>query len=163
MSKYADHTPLHRLHRTYGRSGVDIPVSTLAGWVAGVADRLRPLVDVLTQRMLRAYVVATDATGIKVLAPKKSPENIERGTMWCYVGDDQDVVFHYTPTGEGETGPWAFLADRTGYIKADAASVFDRLYNGQVASAIEVGCWAHARRKFVAIAERTAASPMRYS
>jgi hypothetical protein len=26
-----------------------------------------------------------------------------------------------------------------------------RLYNGEVASAVEVGCWAHARRKFVAL------------
>lgn len=153
VSKYADHTPLHRVHRIYKRSGVELPVSTLADWVAGVADRLRPLADILTQRVRRAYVIGTDATGIKVLAPKISPENVERGTMWCYVGDDQDVVFHFTPTGEGETGPWAFLAGRTGYIQADAASVFDRLYNGQAASAIEVGCWAHARRKFVAIAE----------
>ena len=24
--------------------------------------------------------------------------------MWCYVGDERDVVFRYTPTGEGATG-----------------------------------------------------------
>jgi hypothetical protein len=59
------------------------------------------------------------------------------------VGDDTDVVFRYTPTGEGASGPWTFLADRRGYIQADAASVLDRLYNGQVSKAIEVGCWAH--------------------
>jgi hypothetical protein len=102
--------------------------------------------------VLRAYVVRTDATGLKVLAPQ-SAENIERGTMWCYVGDDRDVVFRYTPTGEGATGPWQFLAGRRGYIQADAAGVFDRLFNGQEANATEVGCWAHARRKFVALAE----------
>jgi transposase len=152
VSKFADHTPLHRLQRIYRRSGVHIPVSTLADWVAAVADRLRPLADVLAQRVLGAYVIGTDATGLKVLDPQ-APENIERGTMWCYVGDDSDVLFRYTPTGEGETGPWSFLAGRKGYIQADAAGVFDRLYNGQAASAVEVGCWAHARRKFVAIAE----------
>jgi transposase len=152
VSKYADHTPLHRLHRIYERSGVEIPVSTLADWVAGVADRIEPLVDVLSARMLRAYVVRTDATGLKVLDPS-SPENIERGTIWCYLGDDRDVVFRYTPTGEGASGPWEFLAGRRGYIQADAASVFDRLFNGQVASAVEVGCWAHARRKFFALSD----------
>ena len=36
-------------------------------------------------------------------------------------------------------------------MQADAASVFDRLFNGQVASATEVGCWAHARRRLVAL------------
>ena len=146
VSKFADHVPLHRQHRIYDRSGVNIPVSTMSNWVAGVADRLLPLVDVLAARVLRAYVVRTDATGLKVLAPQ-SAENIERGTMWCYVGDDRDVVFRYTPTGEGATGPWQFLAGRRGYIQADAAGVFDRLFNGQEASATEVGCWAHARRK----------------
>ncbi|MCI0432334.1 MAG: transposase, partial [Gemmatimonadetes bacterium] len=95
VSKYADHTPLHRLHRIYERSGVEIPVSTLADWVAGVAERIMPLAEVLTARVLRAYVVRTDATGLKVL-DSGSPENIERGTVWCYVGDDRDVVFRYT-------------------------------------------------------------------
>lgn len=152
VSKFADHVPLHRQHRIYDRSGVNIPVSTMSNWVAGAADLLLPLVDVLAERVLHAAVVGTDATGLKVLDPT-SPQNVERGTMWCYVGDDLDVVFRYTPTGEGATGPWQFLAGRRGYIQADAAGVFDRLFNGQEASAVEVGCWAHARRKFVALAE----------
>ena len=54
-----------------------------------------------------------------------------------FVGDDRDVLFRYTPTGAGATGPWDFLAGRTGYIQADAANVFDRLLDGQVATAIE--------------------------
>jgi transposase len=152
VSKYADHTPLHRLHRIYNRSGVDIPVSTLADWVAGVAEHIQPLVDVLAHRVLQADVVRTDATGLKVLDPA-SPENIERGTIWCYIGDDRNVIFRYTPTGEGATGPWHFLTGQRGYIQADAASVFDRLFNGQAASATEVGCWAHARRRFVDLAD----------
>jgi transposase len=150
VSKYADHTPLHRLRRIYGRSGVDLAVSTLADWVAGTAERLEPLAEVLGARVRQAYVVRTDATGLKVLDPK-SPDNIERGTIWCYLGDERDVVFRYAPSGQGSSGPWSFLAGRRGYIQADAANVFDRLFNGQAASATEVGCWAHARRKFVAL------------
>ena len=68
-----------------------------------------------------------------------------------FVGDDRDVLFRYTPTGAGATGPWDFLAGRTGYIQADAANVFDRLLDGQVATAIELGCWAHGRRRLVAL------------
>lgn len=149
VSKYADHTPLHRLHRIYDRNGATIPVSTLADWVREVADRVAPLVDRIAERVVGdAYVVRTDATGLRVLDPS-SPANVERGTMWCMVGDATDVVFRYTPTGEGASGPWTFLADRRGYIQADAASVFDRLFNGEVASAVEVGCWAHGRRRLV--------------
>lgn len=146
VSKIEDHCPLHRLHRIYLRSGVDIPVSTMSDWMGEVADRLHPLADRMEARILAAYIDQMDATGVKVLDPK-SPENIERGTMWCYVGDERDVVFRYTPTGEGATGPWNFLAGRTGYVQADAANVFDRVFNGQAASAVEVGCWSHGRRR----------------
>jgi transposase len=150
VCKYVDHIPLHRMHRMYGRIGITIPVSTMADWIAACADMLSPVVDVLFAQALTATVVRTDATGLKVL-DSDSPENIVRGTIWCYVGDDLDVVFRYAPTGEGESGPWKFLAGRQGYVQADAANIFDRVFNGQVADAIEVGCWSHARRKLFAL------------
>ncbi len=150
VSKYVDHTPLHRLHRIYARSGAEIPVSTLADWTAAVGELVAPVVERIAARVLQAYIVRTDATGLMVLDPM-SPANIQRGTIWGLIGDDRDVLFRYTPTGEGTTGPWTFLAGRTGYIQADAATVFDRLFNGRAASAIELGCWAHARRKMVAL------------
>jgi transposase len=142
VSKFADHTPLHRLSRIYARSGADIPVSTLSDWTAGVGELIEPLVTCLERRVMGAYVVATDGTGLKVL-DATSPENVVRGTIWVRVGDNRDVVFSYTPTGEGESGPWKLLAGRKGYIQADASNVFDRLFNGKVASAIELGCWSH--------------------
>ncbi len=132
--------PLHRLHRIYDRNGVALPVSTMADWVAGVGDLVAPLVARLTARMQTATIIRTDATGLRVLG--NGDQDI--GTMWCYVGDDRDVVFDFTPTGAGATGPWAMLAGRTGYVQADAATVFDRVYAGHphaVASATEVGCW----------------------
>jgi transposase len=151
VSKFADHTPLHRLHRIYERTGATIAVSTLSDWAGAVGDLVGPLVERVAERIVSdAHVAGTDATGLRVLDPT-SAENIQRGTIWTLVGDKRDVVFRYTPTGEGEGGPWQFLAERKGYLQADAANVFDRLYNGQVASAVEVGCWAHARRKFVAL------------
>jgi transposase len=148
VSKYADHTPLHRQHRIYARSGVDISVSTLSDWTAGVGDLVQPVVERLADRVLGASIVGTDATGLKVLDPK-SPEHVQRGSIWALIGDYRDVLFRYTPTGEGASGPWAFLGGRRGYIQADASNVFDRLFNGQAASAVELGCWSHNRRYLV--------------
>jgi transposase len=150
VSKFADHTPLHRLSRIYARSGAELPVSTLSDWTAGVGKLVAPLVERLVARVLAASIVRTDATGLRVLDPQ-SPENIQRGSMWAYIGDDRDVLFRYTPTGEGATGPWEFLAGRTGYIQADASNVFDRLFDGQAAAAVELGCWSHGRRRLVAL------------
>jgi transposase len=155
VSKYVDHCPLHRLQRIYARDGVVLPVSTMADWVGAVAELVAPLSERLAARVKAAVVVRTDATGLRVLDPA-SPAHIELGTMWCYVGDDKAVVFRYAPTGSGERGPWAFLAGRQGYVQADAASVFDRLYTGQVAQAIEVGCWAHGRRRLVELQDTDA-------
>ncbi len=88
---------------------------------------LSPLVSELERRAGTAFLARTDATGIKVLE-RGNGENVQKGTFWAYVLDELDVVFCYTPTGEGATGPWAFLAGRTGYLQADAASVFDRVF-----------------------------------
>lgn len=149
-SKFEDHTPLHRLSRIYARSGADLSVSTLSDWVRDVAEELRPIVDRIWERLSTGHVVQTDASGLKVL-DRDDPAGIRKGTMWCYVGDGRDVVFRYAKTGTGEDGPWSHLAGRKGFVQADAANVFDRLYDGQCASAIEVGCWAHARRRLFAL------------
>jgi len=145
VSKHADHCPLHRLHRIHKREGVYLPVSTMCDWTGGVAERVRAIVDHIAAGKNDAHIIGTDATGLRVLDPD-SPANIVRGTIWCYVLDGLDVVLRYAPRGDGKSGPWEFLAGRTGYVQADGSSVFDRLFNGQVASAIECGCWSHARR-----------------
>jgi transposase len=150
VSKYEDHIPLHRLSEMYERGGVELASSTLCGWVAAVADEVQPVVERIWEKALASHTLQTDASGLKVL-DRDDPEGIRSGTMWCFVGDEKYVVFKYAPTGSGEDGPWKYLAGREGYVQADAASVFDRLYNGAKASATEVGCWSHGRRKFEAL------------
>jgi transposase len=146
-SKYLDHIPLQRLRGVYRRGGVDIPVSTLCDQVGAVADLVEPLVRRITERMHASFLIQTDASGLKVL-DRDHPDGIRKGTMWAYVGDRRWMLFEYARTGEAKDGPWARLAGREGYVQADADAKFDRLYNGRVAHAVEVGCWAHARRRF---------------
>jgi len=152
VGKVVDHAPLHRQARGFRRSGVDIPESTLSDWLAGVGDLVAPVVDALAERVLSAKVVRADGTGLPVLDPT-SPKNIVRGTVWAYVGDDRDVLFRYAPNGSGKSGPLSFLSGHEGYVLVDAASVFDRLFKGESASAIEVNCLAHGRRKLEALLE----------
>ena len=150
VSKYEDHIPLHRLSEMYARGGVELARSTLCGWVEAVAEEVRPVVERIWEKARASHTLQTDGSGLKVL-DRDDPEGVRTGTMRCFVGDEQYVVFRYAPTGSGEDGPWKFLGGREGYLQADAASVFDRLYNGAQAHATEVGCWAHARRKFHAL------------
>jgi hypothetical protein len=54
-------------------------------------------------------------------------------------------VYDYTPDHSSD-GPQRVLKGYTGYLQADACSVYDSLFVG--GSIVEVGCWMHARRKF---------------
>jgi transposase len=154
IRKFAEHSTLYRLHEQFLREqGVEIPHSTLGDWVAWGGRALQRLIPPLLERATSAFLVGTDATGLRVL--DSGPENVHRGTFHIYRGttgeaDEADIVFDYTPTGEAEGGPWRVLAGREGYVQADASNSFDRLFNGKVASATEVGCHFHARRPFKA-------------
>lgn len=150
VGKHVDHLPLNRLHHRYLRAGLDIPRSTLAEWYAFALDALEPVARRLYERVLTATVIRIDASGLKV-QDTKADGNITRGTMWCLVGDDRDVVFRYAEDGTGNNGPWQFLQGREDFVQADAANVFQRVYNGRVGNAKPVGCNAHARRKFIAL------------
>jgi transposase len=147
IRKFEEAMPLHRLAASFARDGVDIPTSTLGDWVAQTADLGRPIVAAQVADMLRAHRIHTDDTGIPVLAKG----GVHRGHVWVYIADEDHVLFRYTPRRTGD-GPHDFLRGFTGYVQADAANLYDRLFRPAAAgdsAAIEVGCWAHARRKFV--------------
>lgn len=154
--KYDAHVPLHRLQRLYGHMGLRIASSTLGGWIARTAEELEPVHRALWDELRSQPLVGTDASGLRVL-DQDAPNNITLGTMWCYVGYPDDgprlCAYQYAPTGTGADGPWTHLVGQTGFVQADAANIFDRLFNGKVANATEVGCWAHARRRLHALVE----------
>jgi transposase len=47
VAKNADHLPLYRQERIFGRAGLEIPRSTLAEWVGACDMQLQSLVDSL--------------------------------------------------------------------------------------------------------------------
>ena len=55
------------------------------------------------------------------------------------------MVFDFTPN-RSRHGPLKFLGDYSGYVQADAYSGYDEFF--RTSDATEVGCNAHARRKF---------------
>lgn len=163
-AKYDAHLPLYRLQKLCRQMGCAITDTTLGGWVGRAAFELRPLVEAMWKETKQSWLVQTDATGLRVL-DRDAPGGSRLGQMWCYLADGGRIcVFQYAPDGEGKHGPWKQLAGREGYIQADAAGVFDRLFNGKVASAIEVGCIAHARRKLADLLEtdKRVARPLKH-
>ena len=147
VSKYDDHLPLYRQSEIYARQSVDLGRSTLCGWVRDCATLLGPLVRVMAREALASKVVQTDDTPVPVL-DRLHPGRTRTGRLWVYRGDDEHpyTVFDYTPSRKRD-GPVAFLGDYEGYLQADAFAGYDGIYAG--GTVVEIGCWAHARRKFI--------------
>ena len=145
-SKQGDHLPLYRYEEISLRNGWWIPRSTQAGWLCQTAVTAVILYAWMASRILKGKLIGTDATSASVLDPGAG--QVRKGTIWTYCGQQEVcpfLVYDYWPTGEGESLR-RFLQGYEGYLQADAASVFDRLYNqGPI---LEVSCGAHMRRYF---------------
>jgi transposase len=147
VSKYKDHLPLHRLGGIYERHGVRLSTSTLSDWVAAGADTLQPLAREVARRALASHLLQSDDTHLKVL-DREHPNGLKRGHMWVYLGDSAWAAFVYTPDWKQE-GPLSFLEGREGWLLVDGYKGYDKLFTRPGATAVEVGCWSHARRYFV--------------
>jgi hypothetical protein len=128
------------------RQGVELSRSTLCDWMAGAAKTLEPLYDLMKTLILLCGTIHTDDTSVKV---RDSERKIKAtGRLWIYFGDYLHPynVFDFTMSRKRD-GPSRFLGGFCGHLQADAFSGYDRIYAG--GAVVEVGCNAHARRKFV--------------
>jgi transposase len=150
-AKFADHTPVHRLAEQLARSGVTIAESTLGGWLAAAASLLKPLYDLMHERLLLSRVIHGDDTGVKLRVEKAA--HTSKAHLWACIGDADCpyVLFDFTPDYTAE-GPKRFLKGYKGYFQADALAQYEGLYGPDKVK--HVCCMAHARRKFVAAAEK---------
>ena len=144
VSKFCDHLPLYRCERVLARFGVSIARSTLCDWLAQSAGLLRPLWDLLCAQVLLSRLLQTDETGVRV---QGRGDGEPPGRLWVQCGDGEHpyLVYRYSINKEGQW-PQSFLAGYQGYLQGDAYAGYDALFaTGRI---VEVGCWAHARRKF---------------
>ncbi|MGP5214194.1 IS66 family transposase [Psychrobacter immobilis] len=151
ISKYADHLPLYRQSLIYQRSGVYLSDSTLADWVGRCGVQLGFLVNRLIKLMLIQPIVHADETPVKVLngyGMKDAKGKLKQGYVWAYVTPQHSpikaVVYDFAQ-GRGSEHPNAFLKGFKGKLICDGYNGYKSLFGRGV---IEVGCMAHARRKF---------------
>jgi len=144
--KYVDHIPLHRQERRLARQGIELSRSTLCDWMTGTAKILEPLYDLMKTLVLLCNVIHTDDTPVKVRDSEKKIKVL--GRLWIYFGDYLHPynVYDFTMSRKRD-GPSLFLKGFRGHLQADAFSGYDGIYTG--GKVVEVGCNAHARRKFV--------------
>lgn len=103
VSKYVDHTPLARLTTIFARLGIDIPRQTLCGWVEKIYLVLALVEAAQWRSVLASHVLGADETPVNVL--EEGRKQCARGYLWCYVGDEDEVVFDFSMGRGSQTPP----------------------------------------------------------
>ncbi len=145
VAKYCDHLPLYRQEAMFEReAGVEISRATLDGWVLRVGELLAPVVEAMRAELLREPYLQADETTVPVQLNDKSGSD-HQAYLWQYGAPGGATVFEFQ-LGRGREGPQKFLGDWAGILQTDGYAAYDGV-GGE--GLIHVGCWAHARRKFV--------------
>jgi transposase len=145
VAKYCDHLPLYRQEAMIEReAGVEISRATLDGWVMRVGELLQPVADAMRQELLRASYLQADETIVPVQMHDGRGSD-HPAYLWQYGTPGGETVFDFQ-LGRGRDGPAKFLKDWNGILQTDGYQAYDQVGGPGL---IHVGCWAHARRKFV--------------
>jgi hypothetical protein len=153
ISKFADHLPLYRIEQIASRSGVPLAQSTLGDWVGRAGFHLTPLWEALKTRLLSQSIIHVDETPVQQLALGKGKTH--QSYLWAYRSNTLDhappvIVFDYQTSRQGRHAR-NFLGAWRGSLCVDDYAGYDKLFKTDADGAvpcIEVGCMAHARRKF---------------
>ena len=148
-AKYQDGLPLYRQAALLGRLGGDISRNTLAGSVVRVGQAVQPMVNLLRDQLLDADLIHGDETELQVLKePGRAAQ--QRSYLWAQMSGSGPPIhlFTYAPSRSAETARKLYDGVRAGTaFLTDGYEVYGNV--AQTYGLTHLGCWAHARRKFV--------------
>jgi len=145
--KFVMYSPLYRLEQEFNREGLRLSRQTMANWILNASDTwLRPIYDVLHQKLFQETVLHGDETTLQVLK-ESGRAATSKSYMWLYrtsgSAENPIVLYEYQPNRKAEHAE-RFLKGFSGWLHADGYQGYHKL-PGNIRV---VGCWAHARRKF---------------
>jgi len=146
VSKFVDHCPYYRQSAMLRRLGYDISDSTLGRLGIEAADRLAPIIVAMREELIASSMLQADETTIPVLKTERTKPGAHRGWLWAYGIPRGSVVFDYTRTRAGQH-PSGFLEGYQGILQTDEYEGYSAVRRRE--GVIGIGCWAHARRRFL--------------
>ena len=144
--RFGNHMPYYRIEKKHAKEGIDVARSVLQRSVGRCAELLKPLYDLLCQKVRAADVIFTDDTPVTVARPSDRSKGSKKGHVWIYLDRKGNHAYDFTEDWKKE-GPCNWLAPFEGYAHCDRYKGYDSIFDRD--KAIRVGCWAHARRKFI--------------
>lgn len=152
VSKYDDHLPIYRQAEIWERAGVDLDCTTMGRWVMSCGDLLMPLLDLMKQDVQVSDSVQADETGVQVMN-EKGRKNKSKSFIWVFktaVDKNSKILYHYSPSRGSEVIS-SILNGFEGYLQSDGYTAYTKFAKTSTGKITTIGCWAHARRKFVDI------------
>lgn len=147
-AKYQDALPLYRQENAFKRLGVALSRQTMANWMINTAELCQPLYNLMQDHLLDSGYVHMDETRVQVLnEADKPPES--QSYMWIRKTGDSDkpvVLFDYAPNRKAQTAI-DLLPEFTGFLQTDDYAGYHKI--GATQQITHLGCWTHARRKFM--------------
>jgi transposase len=145
-SRFADHLPYYRQEDILSRYGFRIGRSTQWRWMFGLAEGVRPLVDLMRNLALQSLVLGVDETPVRMLGG--GMRGSIKAYLWDIIGDNNYPYdcFYFT-VDRSRDGPDQFLSGFRGYLQSDAYICYE-LISAASEEILRTGCWTHARRKF---------------
>jgi len=144
VSKYCNHTPLHRQSMILERdTGLEISRATLDGWVLKVGELLIPMVAAMRRELISGTYIQADETPVDVQMREGRGKN-HQAYLWQYGRPGGCVVFDFR-LGRGRDGPKRFLGQFDGILQTDGYAAYDQIGGTRM---VHAACWAHARRQF---------------
>ena len=146
-AKYQDGLPLYRQAGLLGRFGGDISRNTLAGSLVRVGAAVQPIINLLRDQLFEADLIHGDETELQVLKEPGRPAQ-RKSYLWAQMsgGGPPIRLFTYAPSRSAETARQLYDGAR-GALLTDGYEVYANV--AQTYGLLHLGCWAHARRRFV--------------
>jgi len=148
VSKYADSLPLYRQSQILKRFEIDMNRSTLANWMIKCGELVQPLINRFEEHLLVQPFVHMDETPVQVLN-EAGKAATSKSYMWVRSAGPPGqsiTLFNYDASRAGRV-PQTLLADYQGALMADGYDGYEPVCREQ--GLTRLGCWVHARRKFV--------------
>ena len=148
VSKYADSLPLYRQSQIFKRFDIEMNRTTLANWMIKCGELVQPLINRFEEHLLSQPVIHMDETPVQVLN-ESGKAATSKSYMWVRSGappESKVILFNYDASRGGSV-PSQLLADYQGGLMVDGYAGYGAVCDQQ--SLVRLGCWVHARRKFV--------------
>ena len=151
-AKFVDATPFYRQEKQFARLGIEMNRTTMCTWAMKVADACEPLIAAIDREIRSGPLINADETTVQVLKEAgRSPT--DKSYMWVFRGGARDgpaLRYLYAPTRSASVAE-SYLLPYQGVVQTDGYKGYDFL--SKQANISHVGCWAHARRKFVEVTQ----------